>query len=155
MRKKSSDDLADNLIAVFTQFHKHIMKMDNYSGEPGISRPHFELLFMLDDMGPLPMSKIGERLFISKPYVTALVDKLTTQGLVERHPRSDDRRVVNIVLTESGKEHLKNHKKLLSQNIRGRLANLSDEDLEELFASTNSMRTILPKIELYSHNAQH
>lgn len=148
MKRKSIDNLADNLIVVFTQFHKHIIKIDNYRSEMGISRSHFELLFLLDDMGPLSMSKIGEKLLVSRPYITALVDKLARQGLVERHASNNDRRVVNIVLTESGKAYLEDHKKLLSQNIRGRLTNLSNEDIEELFASVNSMRTLLPKIEL-------
>ena len=149
---KPNDNLADDMVAVFTLFHKHIMQMDSRSIDTCMSRSHFELLFMLNDTGPLPMSKIGERLFISKPYVTALVDKLTTQGLVERHPSSNDRRVTNIILTENGKEHLRDHKKLLRQSIQAKLSVLSEKEIEELSASLNGMRNILPKIKLNSTN---
>ena len=143
---KPINTLANDLIAVFTLFHKHIMQIASRSVDAGMSRTDFELLFLLNDTGSLPMSTIGEKLYISKPYVTALVEKLTSQGLLERHPSNNDRRVINIMLSEKGIEHLRDHKKLLSKNIQAKLSILSEEEIEELSVSLNNMRNILPKI---------
>ena len=148
MERKNLDDIADNLITVFALFHKHIMHLDDRGPDFGLSRSHIELLFVLDDLGSLPMSKIGELLYISKPYVTALVDKLDAQGMVKRLPGKNDRRVTNITLTNEGRTYLKEHKKLLRRNIKSRLTTLSDDDRVELSTSLTTMWRILPTINI-------
>jgi DNA-binding MarR family transcriptional regulator len=89
------------------------------------------------------MSKIGEILYISKPYVTSLVDKLADKGLVARHLHETDRRITNIALTDAGKEFLELHKKELGSQIGAKLVNLDQADLAELADSLLTMRKIM------------
>ncbi len=42
------------------------------------------------------MSEIGRRVYISKSNMTSLIDKLVENGLAERIPDTNDRRVINI-----------------------------------------------------------
>nr|WP_255343964.1 MarR family transcriptional regulator [Methanobacterium sp. SMA-27] len=60
--------------------------------------PHsyFHILKVLKKKGPLPMSEIGRRVYISKSNMTSLIDKLVENGLAERIPDTNDRRVINI-----------------------------------------------------------
>ena len=146
MNQDELDTIADDLVGVFALFHKHVMKIDNFKAETSLSRSHIEVIFLLDDLGPLPMSKIGETLYVSKSYVTSLVDRLSSLGLVERVPSQDDRRVTRIVLTDRGREFLDEHKGELRNSIRARLFKLPVNELEELSVSVKKMRRIIPQI---------
>ena len=64
------------------------------------------LLFMLRHVGPLPMGRIAEVFDLSSTAATGFVGRVERHGLVERHHRSDDRRVVECALTESGTQFL-------------------------------------------------
>ena len=54
--------------------------------------------------GRLPMSQIGERLLVTGPSITGVVDRLERDGLVTRERPADDRRVVLVCLTEAGRQ---------------------------------------------------
>lgn len=56
--------------------------------------------------GPLRMSDLAARLCVSHSSATALVDRLTRKGLVERVHGSGDRRQVLCRLTDSGKDRV-------------------------------------------------
>lgn len=146
MNQDELNSIADDLIGVFALFHKHVMKVDSFKAETRLSRSHIEVIFLLDDLGPLPMSKIGEILYVSKSYVTSLVDRLSSLGLVARVPSQHDRRVTRIALTGNGREFLEEHKEELRNSIKSRLFNLPAEELEELSVSLSQMRRIMPHI---------
>ena len=96
--------------------------------------------------GTLPVSEIGRRLYISKPYMTALIDTLIEGGFVQRQPDLADRRVINITITEQGKKYLKQSVTLYKKDLKELLSVLDDADLEELCTSLESLKAILAKI---------
>jgi DNA-binding MarR family transcriptional regulator len=145
MQNADLDSVADDLILVLPLLHKHVMSI-TINIDPSMSRTHFELLFLLDDLGALPMSAVAEQLYVSKSYVTSLVDRLVAETMVERLPSKSDRRVTDIAITERGREYLREYKKLLSSRVKTGIAALSDEDLKELAASIRIQKTIIPKI---------
>lgn len=72
----------------------------------GLSYARYEVLTLLSftKAGELPLSKIGERLQVRPPSVTAAVDKLEEEGLVERIAHPQDRRTTLARLTKRGRE---------------------------------------------------
>ncbi|WP_030241404.1 MarR family winged helix-turn-helix transcriptional regulator [Streptomyces sp. NRRL S-350] len=62
-----------------------------------------KLLFQLRDR-PMSLSELAQANGIDAPYVTLIVDKLETQGLVRRQPHPDDRRRKLVTLTAAGHE---------------------------------------------------
>ncbi len=60
----------------------------------GISLGHLQILWILQEHGPLPVSRLAEWLGIGVPNVTGLLDRMEQRGLVERVRDADDRRVV-------------------------------------------------------------
>jgi DNA-binding MarR family transcriptional regulator len=99
------DRAAEDLLALIPFYHKHIIKTG--FGITGLQAAQYRVLGVLMKAGTLPMSEIGRRLYISKPYMTALIDTLIEREFVERRPGLTDRRVINITITEQGKRHLK------------------------------------------------
>ena len=64
------------------------------------------LLYLLRRKGPQPMGRIAEILDLSSTAASGFVTRVERHGFVERQHRSDDRRIVECVLTEAGSQFL-------------------------------------------------
>lgn len=63
---------------------------------------HGDILYQLYYSGPSGMKELAEKINRDKSTVTALVDKLQKQKLVQRMPDSSDKRAFTIKLTQKG-----------------------------------------------------
>jgi DNA-binding MarR family transcriptional regulator len=144
VKNERLDRAADDLLTLMPFYHKHIMKTGY--GITGLQAAQYRVLGVLMKAGTLPVSEIGRRLYISKPYMTALIDTLIGGGFVQRQPDLIDRRVINITITEQGKKYLKQSVILYKKDLQELLSFLDDTDLEELCTSLESLKAILAKI---------
>ena len=73
-----------------------------------LSLPEYEALFRLQVASgqPLHMSEIASQLISSPSGMTRIADRLEKDGLIERKTPPDNRRVVLVRLTDSGREVL-------------------------------------------------
>jgi DNA-binding MarR family transcriptional regulator len=107
---------------------------------------HFEVMHLLKDEGTLHPAKIGEKLLVAKAQMTHLSDKLVELGFVKREVSSDDRRTINLTLTEKGRKVLEEQDNLVINAVKDNMASLSDEEIETLSNSLRNMRDILFKL---------
>jgi long-chain acyl-CoA synthetase len=70
-----------------------------------LSVPQYRVLALLAG-GPAASSWLADRLTVSPPSVTAVVDGLVARALVVRNPDPSDRRRLNLELTEAGRRLL-------------------------------------------------
>ena len=75
-------------------------------GDDDLTLSQYRLLAFLAQ-GDWAASALADRLDVSRPSITGLVDGLVKRGLVERRPGVDDRRRVDHVLTAAGKQALR------------------------------------------------
>jgi len=139
-----SDRVAGNFIALIPIFHKQVFRVSH--GISGIKAAQYRVLGALMKAGPLSMSEMGRRLYISKPYMTALVDTLIENNWVERQQDPSDRRVIRITITPSGKKHLKESLEVYKNDFKLLLGDLKKEELEQLALSLEHLQAILAKI---------
>jgi len=78
------------------------------------------------------MKEVADYLTITAPSATSLVNNLAKDGLIKREEEKEDRRIVRIIVTQKGEEHLKKGMEYLSQKIRKNLEVLSQEEQEAL-----------------------
>jgi DNA-binding MarR family transcriptional regulator len=140
------DKIADELVSLFPLFFKNLMKSSRGNKDLELSRVHMDIMFILNEFKQLTMSDIAKRLFISKPYNTLLVDRLIDLGMVGRFPDDEDRRIINIRLTEKGIRYLKEYKESNKKNIRTKLSILNADELEQLLSSLQNIKEIISKI---------
>jgi DNA-binding MarR family transcriptional regulator len=137
--------IAENLIALLPFYHKKIFRPG--LGITGMQAAQFRTLgILMREDTTLPMSELGKRLYMSKPYMTILVDQLILDGHVQRIPDTRDRRVINITITPEGKRHLKQAASRYKETIKNMLSELDSQDLEDLCQSLEKLRTIISKI---------
>jgi len=138
--------VAESLIALLPFYHKKIFGPGG-QGVTGMQAAQYRILGVLMKEGtPLSMSELGKRQYISKPYMTILVNQLIQDGYVQRIPDTIDRRVINIAITTEGKKHLKQVGSRYKETIKNMLSELDSRDLEELCQSLEKLRNILSKI---------
>ena len=73
--------------------------------EVDLSLPQYRILMLLDE-GSVVASALADRLAVTRPSVTAVVDGLVARGLVERQADGRDRRRVAHGLTSEGRRVL-------------------------------------------------
>ena len=135
------DQIADNLISIHPLLFKSISKP--LRNQSSITPGGMFVLGSLKRHGTLSMSDIGKCLSMPKPHVTVIVDKLIEEGYVERRSDPKDRRVVNILLTEKGLTDFESIKLAISENLKVKLSQLGNEELEILSTASKQMREIL------------
>lgn len=68
-----------------------------------VSMTHLQVLMLLEGESYLSMSQLAEALDVALPSATGIVDRMEERGLVERRRDEQDRRVVQVRLTEVGR----------------------------------------------------
>ena len=146
MNKELIQSVSDSLIklrfVMVNQFMKPMREKEREKCEfpPG----HMHVMGWLKSKGePVSMTDLASASFVSKPNLTTMVDRLCAEGLVERSADVNDRRIVNVALTQKGRNFLLRHKLEVAAFIESRLTLLDDSDLEKLKRSLDDLTDIL------------
>jgi len=140
----SIDRIIENLIYLHPLISRSLTR--SVRAKTNLNPGTLYVLGMLSKHGVLSMSDIGCKLSMPKPHVTAQVDKLIAEEMVERLFDPNDRRIVNIRLTEKGKEDFITIKQEVSRDMRERIETLDEQKLNVLSESTQFIRDILSEI---------
>ena len=140
------DAVAQNMFHVLPLLKKRLMHMDMVQKEHGTPLSHVQVLAMLQDAGTMSVSEISRRLGIAKPNITPLVDRLYESGYVDRQHDENDRRVVNIVLLDAGKEKLAAIRATISRQIQLQVDGLSVSEFRELNETRSSVVRIISSL---------
>jgi len=84
---------------------------------------------------------------VSQPSMTKLVNNLVERGLIHKEHDSKDRRLINLYLTNEGRQLFTRIRKQANEKISIEIDKLSKADQEELAQSLLSIETILNKIK--------
>jgi MarR family transcriptional regulator, 2-MHQ and catechol-resistance regulon repressor len=109
LKKKRPFDVPEqeailNILRTNDQFQNRFGKLFR---EHGITASQYNVLRILRGEGqPLPCQEIADRMIQVVPAMTGLLDRLDAQGLVQRERCTQDRRVIYVTLTDSGRDLL-------------------------------------------------
>jgi DNA-binding MarR family transcriptional regulator len=104
----------------------------------GSTLPRFDLMSQLErHPDGLKMNELSRLLMVTGGNITAIVDQLETEGLVERLDHADDRRAFHIRLTRAGErafaEMARAHEEWVVELLAG-LSRREQDDLLKLLA---------------------
>jgi MarR family transcriptional regulator, organic hydroperoxide resistance regulator len=101
-------------------------------GDFNLSFPQFKMLHMLNATGTHTVSQLAEALGITSAAITGITDRLVTEGFVNRERGENDRRVVNISITDQGREIISQVTERQKEMLEGIFDQLHEEDLQHL-----------------------
>ncbi len=69
-----------------------------------ISSTQLHVLFLLESRGSMPMGRLAELLDVSLPNATGIIERMVERDLVHRTRLDDDRRIVEVAVSEAGRQ---------------------------------------------------
>jgi DNA-binding MarR family transcriptional regulator len=88
---------------------------------PGLSRTETGILIGIEQSTlrgkPLRISDLSHIMRVSSPTITQHINNLENQGFVKRTQAKEDKRAVNLALSEKGHEALRQHRDVMDKNF--------------------------------------
>jgi len=95
----------ETFVASFRELHPKFSRMyAQMLDRVDLTLPQYTLLYQLMLLGTVSMTEISDRLGITKPAVTNLVDRLEEKKCLKRVPHAEDRRVIQLQILPKGKK---------------------------------------------------
>lgn len=116
-----------------------------------ISKANMHVLMLLDQLGPLAMSRLATLVDVSLPSLTGIVDRMEEHGLVTRERDEHDRRVVVVHLAEKGRETLQELEQARRDLLRDVFHAMSAAELRSCLSVVRRMHRIVDEMEPEGH----
>ena len=118
-------DLANELRPVLLRLNRHLRRE---LAPLGITAGQAALLHAIDTGVAVGVRELAERERLSRPRVTAAVDRLESLGLVTRTRSEVDRRRVELAVTAEGRRILRSARRRRTAWLAARLAQLDESE---------------------------
>ncbi|WP_185897081.1 MarR family winged helix-turn-helix transcriptional regulator [Paenibacillus zeisoli] len=125
-------ELLKNLSRLYESHYQMWQKEWNKRNTNGLSRNHELILNLLNEEGPQNPSRLAASLKITTGGVTGLADTLVKAGLIHRTRGEEDRRSVQLEITEAGRTIVAEARQHGNTQFSSFFDMLSDEELQQL-----------------------
>ena len=142
MRKKrdAAPGIIDNLRRVFQIISEYSKTAERSTGLTG---PQLWALSLLSNDAPIHVSDLARQMYLSSATVVGILDRLEIKGLVTRLRSKEDRRAVNLHLTEKGRDLAVKNPEVAQIMLMKGLEGLSDEQFSRVDEGMQQMVRIL------------
>lgn len=108
--------------------------------EHGLYAGQEQVLFLLDEHGPLALTELAEKLDVRAPTITKTVTRMEAQGFLSRATSRDDARSIIIALTPEGRRVMKIGRQIVKETEAALFSGLNSETRQTL---QNCLDTVL------------
>jgi DNA-binding MarR family transcriptional regulator len=125
----------ETFINLFLAANRFSSEVEEVCSSEGLTMSHYTVLWVVclsNEPEGVPMKVIADGVLTRSADATRLVDRLTKNGLIERRHSEEDRRVVLIRPTRSGRAAFKRITTAVKELHRNQWASLSSGDLRDL-----------------------
>jgi len=138
-------ELAETVINFIPSLNRRFFRMMPKFDFP---KQQLGLLHMLTHHGHMPMKVFSDKMHISKPNLTKLVNHLIDEGLVIRCHSEKDRRIILLDITEEGKNVVNSHYKMMIKEVTNLFDVYEDNEINELSHHFNEINRLISKIDI-------
>ena len=138
---------ADEIIEIFRSIKKSSSsKFEKSAKKYGFTAPQLGVIFHLHVMPSITLQALSEHMSLTKSTVSGIVDRLEKQGVVTREIPKDNRRIVNLSITEEFKKNndiCSMKKKFISDLISDSLKKMNPEEVEKIIYGLRQFELVL------------
>jgi DNA-binding MarR family transcriptional regulator len=120
--------------ALMRSVYKKLRQDMNIVYDKEMSRNEFFILKTLYEQGSKKSSDLSKMLNVSASHITAVTDSLIEKEWIQRVRSEQDRRIVNLHLTEEGKNTLQLFEKKKTDFLLQKFNDLSDHEIENFIS---------------------
>jgi len=139
--------VTDDCDAIFMSIRQISRAVDVHSKRlaktSGLSVPQLLVLRAVQKFGAAPIHVISRDVWLSQATVTTIIDRLETNGFLQRKRSADDRRVVHVVVSPAGEQKLELMPKLVQSDFVDQFATLDQWEQQMLMSSLDRVAQIL------------
>lgn len=133
MRARGTDPLTSGVFRTFLRaLHLHRQLMLRVLSEEGAHPGQLFCLRVLAAHDGLSQSDLAETLLLSRPTVTAMLQRMERDGFVARRPDPGDQRVTRVYLTPGGRRQERHLRAVLAGYMSRILGEMPEDDRREL-----------------------
>lgn len=111
-----------------------------------LNRTQIKALMVIHTEAEPHMTHMCHVMNLEKGSLTSVVDGLIELGLVERRRNPDDRRIVNVILTDSGKTLVDRHIRQAHAHVLSKLSHLTAEERSVFEETVDVLHRIAMKL---------
>lgn len=147
MKDKIRESQIEKIFSINRSIQKNIRKkFEKFAKEYGLTSPQLSVIFKIYETPSITLHELSKHMKLTKSTVSGIVDRLTKQGIVVREIPRDNRRIVNLSISEEFK------KKNDICSIKKRFVNyiISDsenfytfEELEKIICALEKLNSLL------------
>lgn len=129
MKKKQDDNIGEELYNVLAQVLNRPGNrkfFDCIRGEYGV------LSYLASNENPVNAGTLKEKLHVVPGRMTDILTVLENKGFITRQKSDEDKRIVNVYITDSGREEALRTREIIHKDYEGLFKVLSYEDTKEL-----------------------
>lgn len=112
----------------------------------GLTRMQTRILLELHQCNSHTVGSLGDSICVAGANISAMCKKLEGLGLVERVRNREDERVVQVVLTEAGKETVMEIDRLFNDKLSQHLKDESEEAFDDIIRGLKKLNELMQKI---------
>ena len=140
------EELIEKLVYLIPTLEKRLIKSLDIGCEPNLSPLQHRAIFILHDEGMLSMSELSKNMSVSKQQLTIIIDKLLKANFVERVYNKNDRRIINVKLSEEGNNFLCLFKTKIVKDMHLRVKALNEDEVNTLLNAIDDIYNITKKL---------
>lgn len=104
-------------------------------GLPAIGEAQFHVLHVLTESPNLTVGEIADRCHVTAPTISKMLNHLEASRLIERHLDPSNRRVVHVVLTDTGRTLYEAMEGVFKEALARVLDPLTDQELRDVIVA--------------------
>lgn len=112
-----------------------------------LSLPQLFLLITLHERQTLTVSALADRLGVTAPSASALIDRMEERGWVVRERDAADRRVVHVSITDAGDNLLDEMMGMKRDRVRQILSLMDAEELGHVVGAVDGLHRVLGELQ--------
>lgn len=119
--------------AILAVNHFFRVQEDHIQSKHGISSLEMDILQLVSRQGPMKMKDISQHYSLKLSTLTSVVDKAEKTGILMRRPSMDDRRVVLVEPSDSGRVIFRDYLAHIQRSLSRFVGELPSQQREQLF----------------------
>lgn len=142
-------DEVSKAVAIVQVMKKVMSKIKQEIGchfkEMNLTGPQGMLMGTLAHHGEMKISELSEKIGLSNSTVSGILDRLESQGLVERVRSKEDRRVVYIRVTDEFKKQAQKQFDEINEVIEQMMNKAKPEELDTILKGMETLKDIIDR----------
>ncbi|MBU5639012.1 MarR family transcriptional regulator [Geomonas sp. Red69] len=139
-RSEQISQVIDNLRRIFQAVGEYSRSAER---ETELTGPQLWALKILDKQAPLRVSELARQMYLRPATVVGVLDRLEAKGLVTRTRSTQDRRAVDLELTDAGKGLVAKAPEVAQIMLVNGLSALEEEEFDRVIEGMQHMVKIL------------